>query len=141
MTKDLEKAEYYVEQCDYTCALVKGEKIFTSADRGVAPLLKLVNAGKTACGFAAADRVAGRGAAFLYILLGVGEVYTRVISEGALELLKNHGIAVYFRQSVKTVMNRNADGPCPIEAALEGISDPEEALEVIKNTLQKLKGE
>lgn len=118
MTKDLEKAEYYVEQCDYTCALVKGEEIFTSA-----------------------DRVAGRGAAFLYILLGVGEVYTRVISEGALELLKNHGIAVYFRQSVKTVMNRNADGPCPIEAALEGISDPEEALEVIKNTLQKLKGE
>lgn len=79
MTKDLEKAEYYVEQCDYTCALVKGEEIFTSADRGVAPLLKLVNAGKTACGFAA-PTVAGRGAAFLYILLGVGEVYTRVTS-------------------------------------------------------------
>ena len=73
----------------------------------------------------------GRGAAFLHFA-PEGEVYTRVISEGALELLKNHGIAVYFRQSVKTVMNRNADGPCPIEAALEGISDPEEALEVIK---------
>ena len=38
-------------------------------------------------------------------------------------------------------MNRRADGPCPIESALEGVEDTKIAVEVIKNTLQKLKGE
>lgn len=141
VTHDLLKAKYYVEECDYTCAIIKGQDIFTSTDRGVLPLLKLVDAGKSASGFSAADRVLGRGSAFLYIILGVTEIYAKVISLGAIELLKKNGITIYFKRSVRTVMNRSADGPCPIESALEGVEDPKIAVEVIKNTLQKLKGE
>lgn len=141
MTDDLERAKYYVEQCGYTCALVRGKDVFTSSDRGVIPLLKLVEAGKNAEGFSAADKVLGKGSAFLYILLGVTKIYTKIISRSALEVLKSHGAMLYFQESVKTIMNRKADGPCPIEAALEGTNDPREAVAIIKNTLQKLKGE
>lgn len=141
MTRDLEKAKYYVEECDYTCALVKGESIFTSTDRGVSPLLKLVDAGKKAEGFAAADKVLGCGSAFLYIILGVSEIYTNLISNAAIEILKPYNINLYFNKSVKTIMNRSGDGPCPIESALSETTEPGKALDIIKNTLRKLKGE
>lgn len=141
MTADLEKAKYYVEKCDCTCAIVKGEDVFTSTDRGVAPLLKLVDAGKNVKGFSAADKVLGKGSALLYVLLGVCEIYTGIISSAALEILKAHGISVYYEQSVETIINRKGDGPCPIETALEATNDPKRAVEIIKNTLRKLKGE
>ena len=141
MTEALEKARYYVEQCGCTCALVGKDEVITSIDRGVAPLLKLLDAGKNVKGFSAADKVLGKGSALLYVLLGVFEIHTGVISLAALEVLKAHGISVYYEQSVENIINRKGDGPCPIETALEVTNDPMRAVGIIKNTLRKIKGE
>ena len=68
------KARHLLESGDYTCVVCKDDSVHTTSQRGVAPLLNWLDAGINLTGFSAADRVVGRGAAFLYCLLGVKEV-------------------------------------------------------------------
>ena len=77
-----------------TCAAADGSTLLTSEKRGVAPLLGWLEQGYHLSDFTAADKVVGKGAAFLYLLLGVKYLYAGVISRPALELLKKNGVFV-----------------------------------------------
>ena len=88
MEKDLLTAKQLLEQNNCTCALCQGDTVFTSTLRGVKPLLNFLEAGTDLQGFCAADKVVGKGAAFLYCLLGVRAVYAPVMSQAALEVLR-----------------------------------------------------
>ena len=79
----------------------------------------------------------GLGAAHLYLLLGVKSVWARVISREARELLETNGVEVFFENEVPYIINRQGDGRCPIEAAVSGITDSNEALKMIKETLSR----
>lgn len=57
--------------------------MLTSTERGVKPLLQWLDGENSVKGFSAVDKVVGRAAAFLYVLLEVKEVYAGVMSEGA----------------------------------------------------------
>ena len=72
--------------------LYSSERQYTSTLRGVRPLLDLLASGVDLCGFVAADKTVGLGAAHLYNLLGVRAVWARVMSEGAKALLSECGI-------------------------------------------------
>ena len=71
---DLERAREIFDSGDYTCVLCKGEVTLTSTERGVKPLLNWLDGENVLKGFSAADKVVGRAAAFLYILMEVKEV-------------------------------------------------------------------
>ena len=135
---DLEKAKRILRENGYTCVLCKGEHILSSYARGVAPLLGFLDAGQVLTDFCAADKVVGKGAAILYALLGITRLYADVISDAALEVLTRHGIDVSYELRVPHIQNRAKDGRCPIEAALEGIFDLQEALQAIRNTYAAL---
>ena len=75
-----EKAKTLLAEGGYTCVICGGDKVYTSHERGVKPLLELLEQGAELKGFSAADRVVGKAAAFLYVLLGVSAVYAGVIS-------------------------------------------------------------
>ena len=128
---DLQKARALLESGGFTCVLKHGEVTLTSTHRGVAPLLAWLDEGIDAEGFAAADRVVGNGAAFLYVLLGVGEVYGAVMSEAALHTLTRFGIEAEYGTLVDHIENRTNTGYCPMEEAVRGIDDPERAREAI----------
>ena len=66
---DLQRAERALAEGGHTLVLVKGERVITSNQRGVAPLLALIDTDVT--GFSAADKVVGKAAALLYVKLGV----------------------------------------------------------------------
>ncbi len=132
---DLEHAKSLLEDGSYTLALVKGGETITSYERGVKPLLGLLGGGKDLRGFSAADRVVGKAAAFLYVLLGVQTVYANVISTLAEGVLRGHGIAVGAQTRTERILNRAGDGFCPMETAVENISDPTEAYRAIKAKL------
>jgi len=83
-------------------------------------------------GFSAADRVVGRGAAFLYCLLKVKAVHARVMSHPAAEVLKAYGIEAYADTFVEGIVNRTGTGPCPFEAAVMDIQDAQDALAAIR---------
>ncbi len=132
MTHDSERARVILDTGTYTCVLCCGDTTHTSTRRGVAPLVAWYAEGTDLRGFSAADRVVGRGAAFLYILLGVTAVHAVVISAPALSLLTTYGITVTYDTCVDHIINRTGDGPCPFEHAVLDIEEPAEAYRAIR---------
>lgn len=119
----------------YTCVLCKGDEIFTRTERGVRPLLDFRDNDIDLRGFSAADKVAGKAAAFLYILLGIREVYAHVMSKSAICAFAKYGIPARYDISVENIRNREGDGCCPMEETVKDISDPKEAVKAIKAKL------
>ena len=138
MSDDLKKAIALLEKDGLTCVFVNGEKVFSSTKRGVKPLLEFLESGTDFSAFSVADKVVGKGAGFLYILLKVKAVYAKVISKQALNLLNENGVKVYYDELVLNVQNRSKTGLCPIETAVLSTYSPTLALEQIKRTLESL---
>ncbi len=135
---DLENAKRKLSAGDFTCVVCRGEEEYTAIERGVKPLLTWLDAGMDFQGASAADRVVGRATAFLYCLLGVKAVYARVMSYPAMEVLKAQGIGAFAGTCVEGIINRRGDGPCPFEAAVLEIQDPQEALCAIRGKMAQM---
>lgn len=140
MEEMLQQAKIYLETGDFTCVVCGQRDTYRSTRRGVAPLLQWLDEGVDMMGFSAADRVVGRGAAFLYRLLGVREVYGQVMSVAAVKVLRSGGIEASWGTLTEQIRNRQGTGRCPMEEATDGITDPEEALEAIRRRLEQLQG-
>lgn len=138
MIIDLTKARELLDSGNYTCVLCRGDTVHTATERGVKPLLSWLDSGLDVAGFSAADRVVGRATAYLYCLLGVTAVYARVMSRPAMEVLVENGIAAEAGQLVDGIINRKGTGPCPFEAAVLEIHNPEEALTAIRNKMNQM---
>lgn len=133
MDNNLLNARKLLTDGDYTCVACRGQTLYTTTHRGVAPLLNWLDTGTDLSGFSAADRVVGRGAAFLYCLLNVKAVHARVMSLPAADVLRAYGIEAYADTFVAGIINRAGTGPCPFEAAVMDIADAREALTAIRN--------
>lgn len=133
------KSKKILEDGGYTCVIVKGDKVYTSFERGVKPLLDLIDCGEKLEGSSASDKVVGRAAAYLYTLLGVSEVYACTISETATAVFEEYGVTFSYSVLTKTIINRKGDGICPMEDAVKDCSDPNEALCAIRKRLAKLR--
>lgn len=134
-----EKAVRLLRERNLTCA-VCGEGIeYTSTLRGVQPLLRPYEEGTRFTGCAAADRVIGKAAACLYVLLGVERVYAEIVSRPAKEIFEKNGIALDYDMLVELIENRTRTGLCPMETAVIGVTDPRDAPGLIRKALEKLK--
>ena len=122
---ELEHARQCLQSGNYTCVLCKGKTVHTSTERGVKPLLRWIASGEDFSGFSAADKVVGKGAAFLYVRLGVKAVYATVISKSAWQVLQN-------------IINRKGDGICPFEAAVLEIEDAQVAYGAICRKMDEM---
>lgn len=124
---------------DATCVLCKGDSpVITSTDRGIKPLMGFLGSGTDLDGYFVADRVVGKAAAFLYVLLGVREVYATVMSEPAARVLKENGIEAYWDVQPQAIRNRMNTGFCPMESAVWEIDTPTDALCAIRKKLSEL---
>lgn len=122
----------------YTCVVLIDNDEYTSYERGVKPLLSLLQMRRSFVGAVAADKCVGAGAAHLYVLLGVRAVWANFISISAIQILQNNGIDVFFDQSVPNIINRKGNGICPIEEAVLVAENSHEAYELIIDTLKNL---
>lgn len=138
MTNLLAQAKATLEAGGFTSVIIKGEDIHTDTRRGVAPLLSLLESGASYLGASAADKVVGAGAAYLYVLLGVKELYAAVISKRASDIITSHGITLHSAITVPYIRNRSGDGMCPIECAVIDAVDAKDALAKIKDKLKQL---
>lgn len=140
MCKDeLSEVKRLLREGDFTCVIVKGDNVFTSKERGVKPLISLLDADAELSGALAADKVVGKAAAMLYLLLNIKKLYASVISELALDTLTEAGIEVSYETFVPMIRNRTNTGFCPMEQATKDIDDPNEALNAIRKTIVELK--
>ena len=135
---NLEKAKELLKNSGITCVFCSDTEIVTSQKRGVAPLLTWLDSGKNLKAYSVADKVVGNGAAFLYVLLEVKELYANVISKSALETLKKYQISVNYNIITEAIRNRDNTGLCPIETAVADIAAPDKALIAIRNKLEEM---
>ena len=135
---DLANARHLLTSGGYTCVLCKGDKVYTSANRGVKPLMDLLDT--DVAGYSAADKVVGKATALLYCLLGIKALHAGIISDAAIQVLRAHSIPVQWDSRVAFIKNREGTGCCPMEMATEGISDPADAPVAIRNKLKALQG-
>ncbi len=134
----MEKAKELLELGGYTCVITDGNTVLTSTQRGVKPLVQFLESGRDFSGFSAADKVVGRATAYLYVLLGVKNLYAQVISRPALAVLQGNGIDTRYGNLVPNIINRKGDGICPFEAAVMDITDPPNAYVAIRRKMQEM---
>lgn len=134
----MERARKILKTGGYTCFLHKNGTICTATERGVKPLVLWLTEGVDVAGFSAADKVVGRATAYLYVLLGVKEVWAAVMSEAAAEVLNRHGITAAQEKLVPNIINRQGTGICPFEEAVLNSQTPEEALTAIRQKMQEM---
>ncbi|MBQ7789064.1 MAG: DUF1893 domain-containing protein [Clostridia bacterium] len=123
----------------YTLVACKEDIIYKSKLRGVGTLLEYIEKGVRLEGFSCADRVVGKGAAFLYVLLGAHCVYAPVMSISAKTTLYRFGIVALYDNLVDRIINRGGDGFCPVESAVIDIDDVNLAYNAIRNTISELR--
>lgn len=138
---NLDYAKKMLEEHGCTCAAYDGRYLYESSERGVKPLLALLDEGRLLRGFSVADRVVGRAAAFLYVLLGASEVFARVVSEPALDVFRQFGIPAAYLEKVDAIFNRTGTGLCPMESAVIGIASPDEAERAVRKRLAEISAE
>lgn len=138
MKADTAQARQLLGNENYTCVLIHGTEVHTSRERGVKPLLALLDSGTDMAHFCAADKVVGKAAAMLYVLLGIDELWAGVISAAALPVLAAHGIPVEYDHLTEGIRNRTDTGSCPMEEAVRDAVTPEEGLAAIRSKLAAL---
>lgn len=136
---NIDKAKELLKSGGFTCVLCRGEQIYTSEKRGVAPMLEFIDNGTELSGFSAADKVIGKAAAMLFCHAGVSEVYADVMSRAAADFLAERGIPFSYGTIAEKIINRRGDGICPMEEVTAGISDTGEAITAIRKRLAELR--
>ena len=135
---DFERAVSLLHRDGYTCVLCDRDRVLTSREHGLAPLIRLLDTNESLQDMAAADRLIGRAAALLLLAAGVKAVYGEVMSEDAHRLLSDAGLCVEYGTLVPEILNRAGTAPCPMEQAAEAVTDPAEALPVLRQAMQEL---
>lgn len=138
MSKNLHRANEIMSRDEYTCVFIKDDRIYTSKERGVEPLLTWLEDGEDMQGASAADKVVGKAAAFLYVKLQIKELYAGVISAPACAVLEQCEITVQYGQKVDAIRNRANTGFCPMETAVLHIEDADAALAAIKEKVKSM---
>lgn len=132
------QAKNHIENNSCTLVYCNETRQEQSFERGVLPLVEMVRSEKSMKGFYCADKVVGKAAAFMYVLLKPEELYAFVISEKAEAVLKKYGIRYFSGEIVPAVRNRKGDGFCPMETATEKAETPEEALGILEEKLKSV---
>ena len=132
MIEPLERAKSLLTSTDSTLAVISGDDVFTSQERGVKPLLFLLKEKKEFLkGASVADKVIGKAAALLMVLGEIKEVHTLIISEPAVKVFEKHNIPCFYDKKVDRIVNRTGDGLCPMETLCLDVENPQEAFDRI----------
>jgi len=134
-SSDLSLAKEVLLKDSVSFVLAKsGKVLFKSKSHGISDLLAMLDAvGRRTEGASLADSIVGRAAALVCVYAKILAVYGESMSEGALSILKTHGVFYEFRTLVPRILNRAKDDICPFDKAISGVEDPRVALDRLKS--------
>lgn len=124
----------------HSLIILKDDTELISDERGIRPLLAHIRSGEDLRGAYAADRIVGKAAAMLYVLLRVRAVYADVMSKSAREIFDKYGIHYEYETLTENIVNRSGDDLCPMEKTVMDIAAPEDALAALKAKAAAMKG-
>jgi len=138
MYKNLESLISLLDQQGLSLLILKGgEVIYSSGEEGMLPLLEAIDrlGLRALADSTVVDRIVGRAAALLISYFKAKEVYTKLLSRRAIEILEKHGIAYAAEKVVDTVRNKDGTDICPFEKMVLTIDNPQEGYRKLKNEL------
>ncbi len=140
--KDVDIAAELLEKESLALAIVKdGRVIYKSSGRGIKPLYKAYEEHKIELeGSSVADRVTGKAAAMLCTHAGIKQLKTKLISDNAINVLKETKIIYEFDIRTPFIKNREKTGMCPVETLSLKSNSIDELLKDIESFLESIKG-
>lgn len=138
--KDIEIAKDLLTKEHLALVIVKqGEVIFKSNEKGITPLYTAVNEIKESMnGASVADKAIGKAAAMLCLYAGINELYTKLISEKAIDVLCETEITYQYDNKCSFIKNRNNTGMCPVETLASNTKYIEDLLYEIHEFLKSI---
>lgn len=132
--KDIEKAKELLLE-PKTLVLVKGDTTYTSELNGIKPLINFISDGYDLKDFSMADKIIGKAQSMLAVKANIKEVYAKVLSISAKTILEKYNIPYTYDVLTEKIINRTKDDICPMEKAVKGIDDIEEAYKILKGRI------
>lgn len=131
--KDINLAKEILLNENLALIMVKdGHIIYKSKDRGIRPLFTAYEEmGNSFEGAALADKVIGKAAAMFCKEMKISRLYTKLISEKAIEILDNTEIDYSYDLKVPYIKNMDRTGLCPVEKLSMDVYSMDELLEEI----------
>lgn len=122
------------------CVFVRdGVLVGQGMGSGVKPLLEMLDSSPHAmAGSWLVDRIIGRAAAAIAVIGGVKRVHAGVMSAGAADFLKAHGVPFTVDETVPVIINRAKTGQCPMEDAVRNLDDPSAMVAAVRSELKRL---
>ena len=128
----------YIEQ-GYTCVLSKNEAvIFMSREKGIKPLIEVIESNTDTHACFAEDKIVGKAAALLYAFMGVEAVHADVMSKDGLDILKTYGINASYNILTDKIINLRGDDICPMEKTVADIYEPQKAFDALKLKIKQM---
>lgn len=139
--RDIEMAKNLLLNEELALVIVKdGDIIYKSKGRGIKPLYQAYKEMKSSLkGATVADKVIGKAAAMLCVNGGIAQVYTKLISEKAIEVLKESNIEPHYDLAVPFIKNRDNTGLCPVETLsleTENIDDLLDGIDIFLKSVE-----
>ncbi len=139
MRENLTRAKEIIESTDAVFAAVSDSETITSYVKGISFVASLCNEKKDLSCFCVADKIVGKAAAMLFVLLGIKAVHAKTLSLGGKEILQRYSIDFTYDELTDIIINRTGDGMCPMENAVNDCTEPCQALKNINSTIETLK--
>ena len=107
--------------------------------KGIRRLMSLAESGFDLSRGYTADRIVGKAAALIMVLLGAKHVYADTLSDSAYHVFEANGVDVLYRCLVPAIINRTGDDICPMEKAVSCTEDPREAYRLLGEKMKQMK--
>ena len=134
---DLQTAKNNLE--GHTLCLCKEGKCIFSEKRGIAPMMGFIADGVDLSGYSVADLVVGKAAALLFVKCGIKRAFAKTLSESAKKVLELHGVDYEYETLAEKIINRDGTDICPMEKAVWGTDNAEEAYSILQDKLKMLR--
>ena len=118
--------------------LKDGVTIFSSAEKGINPLLEAVETfglGQLT-GSVVVDRVVGKAAGLIIGYFKAACVYAKVLSRRGASILDACGIGCCAEEIVEEIMNKDGTDMCPFEKAVLNVEDPVEGYKILGKAVE-----
>lgn len=115
--RNIDIAKSTLQEEGLSVVMVKNQEVvYKSKDSGIKPLLFAYrNNLEELEGISVADKVIGKAAALLLIDGKIHDLYAELISDAALEILRETDIKVIYGERVERILNRDQTDLCPME--------------------------
>lgn len=123
---------------DVTAVLIRGREEIISRDKGIKFLFTLASEGKTYEGGSIADKIIGKAAAYLLVMLCIKNVYAPIMTNEAAEIFEKHKINYSYIKLTDVIIGRDGKKPCIMEQAVKSAKTPVEAYNRIKQVFSEI---